>query len=160
MGCNVGYEKSGALCYPVCKEGYYGIATTCWGECGANMTNHDVFCTGNKNYTQYGSNWSSKEKCETSDPRGIRNGCFHSADLFWYPNCDPGLHSYGCCECNMNCPNTTITDDFVRTCTKRSYTRGAGVIPNYWDAIKSFLIYALIFFVIFFIIVYIIYKSI
>ena len=28
--CREGYEKDGALCYPKCKEGYYGVGPVCW----------------------------------------------------------------------------------------------------------------------------------
>ena len=28
--CPDGKEKDGALCYPICRDGYYGVGPVCW----------------------------------------------------------------------------------------------------------------------------------
>lgn len=28
--CQPGNEKNGALCYPICKDGFYGVGPVCW----------------------------------------------------------------------------------------------------------------------------------
>ena len=28
--CREGQEKNGALCYPICREGFYGVGPVCW----------------------------------------------------------------------------------------------------------------------------------
>ena len=54
--CNetAGWEKSGALCYPKCKEGYYGVACVCWEHCkpgyvvsGFSFRCHEIWKTSN-----------------------------------------------------------------------------------------------------------------
>jgi hypothetical protein len=28
--CQPGFEENGLLCYPLCKDGYYGVGPVCW----------------------------------------------------------------------------------------------------------------------------------
>ena len=28
--CREGEERNGALCYPLCKDGYHGVGPVCW----------------------------------------------------------------------------------------------------------------------------------
>ena len=37
--CGSGLELDGALCYPPCAGGYYGVGPVCWQECDVDQTN-------------------------------------------------------------------------------------------------------------------------
>lgn len=34
------HEKNGLLCYPKCKEGYYGVGPICWESCREGYDDH------------------------------------------------------------------------------------------------------------------------
>lgn len=42
--CNAGEEQDGLLCYPVCREGYYGVGPVCWKSCGQGYHDDGAFC--------------------------------------------------------------------------------------------------------------------
>jgi large repetitive protein len=42
--CPAGTQRSGALCYPRCQAGFYGIATTCWQVCPAGYKDDGAIC--------------------------------------------------------------------------------------------------------------------
>lgn len=44
LACPVGTEQSGALCYPPCREGYYGDGPLCVQRCPAGYTDDIAFC--------------------------------------------------------------------------------------------------------------------
>jgi hypothetical protein len=49
LGCPGDKEQQGLLCYDRCKEGYTGILTTCWSDCGSDFlsnggTDDGAFC--------------------------------------------------------------------------------------------------------------------
>lgn len=49
MICNDNEEQSGALCYPPCEDGYYGVGPVCWFSCtGTYAYDCGLFCS--KNY--------------------------------------------------------------------------------------------------------------
>lgn len=43
-GCANGWEKDGALCYPKCNRGYYGVGPVCWQHCPSHLTDTGVRC--------------------------------------------------------------------------------------------------------------------
>ena len=45
--CSDDYEKNGALCYPKCKEGFYGVGPICWELCKEGYDDHGVSCFKN-----------------------------------------------------------------------------------------------------------------
>jgi hypothetical protein len=42
--CPSGTEKSGALCYPLWKAGYYGVGPVCWQYCKKGLTDDGALC--------------------------------------------------------------------------------------------------------------------
>jgi len=49
MTCTDNEEQSGMLCYPKCKEGYYGNGPVCWTLCkGKNSADCGAFCAPTK----------------------------------------------------------------------------------------------------------------
>ena len=42
--CTSELEKSGLLCYPKCKKGYYGVGPVCWKSCESGYTDDGALC--------------------------------------------------------------------------------------------------------------------
>lgn len=42
--CPHGLESSGHLCYPPCKQGYYGVGPECWAKCPKGLIACGAFC--------------------------------------------------------------------------------------------------------------------
>ena len=49
LSCGSHDEQSGALCYPPCKSGYYGVGPLCWSRCNGKTTDTGTHCL-KKNY--------------------------------------------------------------------------------------------------------------
>ena len=49
MICASNEEQNGALCYPICKSGYYGVGPVCWSHCSGATTDTGTHCL-KKNY--------------------------------------------------------------------------------------------------------------
>src|SRR5438105_3513447 len=98
--CPSGSELSyDGLCYPVCKEGYSGVGPVCYGNCPAGYPSQGALCGKPHEAYGRGTGFISKSRCEASNEHGAKeNGCEEYAGL-WYPKCDSGLRSFGCCIC-------------------------------------------------------------
>ena len=78
--CPADKEKSGALCYPKCKENFRGIGPVCWPDCPEGYRDDGAFCFKPKPYG-----------------RGV--GSFSGGDdkekwgLLWYPKCSEDISS-------------------------------------------------------------------
>ena len=42
--CGPNGELDGALCYPVCRSGYYGVGPVCWSYCDSGCDDHGALC--------------------------------------------------------------------------------------------------------------------
>ncbi|GMH65709.1 hypothetical protein TrRE_jg8844 [Triparma retinervis] len=42
--CPSDQEKNGALCYPLCKENYYGVGPVCWENCEKGWVDEGALC--------------------------------------------------------------------------------------------------------------------
>ena len=42
--CTNGFELHGALCYPVCQDGYQGVITDCYQKCPVGWRNDGHYC--------------------------------------------------------------------------------------------------------------------
>jgi len=125
--CPRGTVKQVGLCYPPCREEFRGVGPICWGVCPPGFTDFGISCVKPKPYGR-GAGHISKERCERSDDHGAKEYGCEKYGLLWYPRCAPNHHNFGCCICSPNCPHGfTDTGEF---CTKPSYGRGAGKIPN------------------------------
>ena len=148
--CRDDEDKNGALCYPKCRSGYYGVGPVCWKGCAGFGRDDGAFCakpgpygrgagrspcTGCSGCTGCGwggcSGCSGCSSCSTSHCRDSEqvNG------LLCYPKCRAGFHNVGCCICSPNCPSG-FTDIGV-SCAKPSYGRSAGRIPSSCGAGKE-----------------------
>ena len=102
--CDPGQDQNGALCYPQCAAGYYGVGPVCWQSCPAGWTDTGAFC--HRDGSIIGADTSS---CPWYDTCGLTlaRGC---------SSCPPGYADDGC-TCRID------PADFA----KGSYGRGAGV---------------------------------
>jgi hypothetical protein len=122
--CKPDQEKNGALCYPKCKENYKGVGPVCWERCPEGYRDDGAFCAKDS----YGRGVG---KIPSTCPAGqVKKGAL------CYEECPTGYHWFGL-DCVKNCPSDY--KDTGHHCTKPSYGRGAGRIPdkwpcNHWDA--------------------------
>ena len=118
--CRPDQEKNGALCYPKCNEGYYGLGPVCWENCPEGFRNDGAFCGKPGSYGR-GAGYAiwSKNKCNKENSQGCeKNG------LMYYPKCKANFHAVGCCVCSPDCPPGQ--KDIGVSCAKKSYGRTAG----------------------------------
>lgn len=128
--CPRGFEKNGALCYPKCQSGYYGVGPVCWQKCPRKFRNDGAYCAKPGSYGRgVGYPWkfgdkpfslnAARKRCLKANPQG----CQKSGEII-YPKCKPGYKAVGCCVCSPICPSG-MTDIGV-SCQKKSYGRTAG----------------------------------
>jgi hypothetical protein len=98
-----GAERSGALCYPPCREGYDGVGPVCWQNCPPGYTDDGAFCR--RDVRIIGAN---TDDCPWYDICGLTfaRGC---------STCPEGYHNDGC-TCRID------ADIFA----KDNYWRGVG----------------------------------
>ena len=121
--CPPDQEKNGALCYPLCKEGFYGVGPVCWQYCPDGFRDDGAFCAKPGPYGR-GAGYPlwDEDKCNRDNKE---LGC-EKWGLIWYPRCRAGFHNVACCICSPNCPSDMV--DIGVSCTKHSYGRGAGYV--------------------------------
>ena len=121
--CPADREKNGALCYPWCKAGFYGVGPVCWQDCPSGFRNDGAFCAKPDAYGRgVGYPLWDEDKCRRDNPE---LGC-EKWGLIWYPKCRAHFHNVACCICSPDCPSD-MTDIGV-SCAKQSYGRGAGEV--------------------------------
>ena len=142
--CSNGNEKSGALCYPQCNQGYSGNGPVCWGSCG-NDIDEGALCRercGNGYYDEGGVCWSacpdpyysSGAMCTTGlQIYGKGCCCYGYLSCGRYGHCSWETSCCGCggdytddgCTCRRD--DSYWKSSYVpRTYAKPSYGRGAG----------------------------------
>jgi hypothetical protein len=146
----LGCEKWGAMWYPKCKAGYHnaacclcepnggpGIKVTAFQryQCRADEDLNGALC-----YPKCKTGYSASGCCLCSPAEGAgikvtafqRYQCKPEEELngaLCYPKCKAGYHAVGCCVCSYDCPPDMLGDAGV-SCTKKSYGRGAGTVPQ------------------------------
>ena len=98
--CPNGYEKNGALCYPLCKSGYYGNGPICWSSCQTDYINTGLTCFK-------GSHVFGKGCCCIKTIFSNNNCC---------DNCPTGYNDDGC-TCHR----------YPHSYPRDSYPRGVGI---------------------------------
>jgi len=131
--CEPGQQHDGALCYPVCRNGYAGVGPVCWGQCPSGYGDGGTFCSKPSSYGRGGGYpWKAKDgisdsgmfsRCRADHPEGCEKD-----GAIVYPKCRPGFHKVGCCVCSPDCPSG-FSDSGVG-CNKPSYGRTAGTVPT------------------------------
>ncbi len=132
-GCPAGMALENGLCYTPCQAGYKGEGPVCWQSCPADYTDIGTSCSKPAAYGRgSGYPWkfgdalnldAARARCERDNP----GGCEKYGEMY-YPKCKAGYAAFGCCVCSPNCP-AGMTDAGA-TCIKKSYGRGAGLIPT------------------------------
>ena len=89
--CPSDKEKDGALCYPYCRDGYYGVGPVCWQDCPSGFRNDGAYCY---KPDSYGRGAGSIHKCDGCEKWGA----------LWYPKCRENFHNVACCVCSPDCP--------------------------------------------------------
>ena len=107
--CDEGWEQSGWLCYPKCKDNFHGRGPVCWQNCPSGFTDYGVGCSNLHVYAKhsYGRSAGSAMWCR---PGTQQNGAL------CYPFCRSGYRGVGP-VCWGSCPAGTDTD-FGMTCTR------------------------------------------
>lgn len=133
-GCSGGKSNQNGLCYTACQAGYYGEGPVCWQNCPAGFRNDGAFCGKPAAYGRgggypwkFGDGFNDRgmyRRCQNSHGSG---NCEKNGAIV-YPKCKSGFYNVGCCVCSPNCQNGMV--DIGVSCTKKSYGRGAGTIPN------------------------------
>ena len=119
--CRDGEEKNGALCYPLCKAGFYGVGPVCWQYCPGEFRDDGAFCYKPSSYGRgVGYPIWDEGKCNRDNSE---LGC-EKWGAIWYPKCRANFHNVACCVCSPNCPSG-MTDIGI-SCAKDSYGRTAG----------------------------------
>ena len=101
--CPSGLERSGALCYPSCRDGYGGLGPVCWQKCPPGYSDDGVTCRRNAHIVS-----ADNSKCPWYDKCGLTFAKSCSV-------CPPGYTNDGCtCRIDANIFG------------KKTYTRGVG----------------------------------
>ena len=132
--CSTDYEKDAGLCYKKCPAGYKGVGPVCWQSCPSGWRDDGGFCAKPEPYGRgAGYPWQfgdalddsgMKSRCERANGAG---NCEKDGAIF-YPKCKANFHKVGCCVCSPDCPSGMA--DMGVSCTKKTSTRGAGIVPN------------------------------
>ncbi len=126
-------ERDGALCYPVCDDGYDGVGPVCWQDCKSGYTDDGAFCRKDvkivaKDSYGRGAGYASWDKDKCIKEHGT---CEVNGGLY-YPTCERGYEAIGCCICReKRCPSGYIDDGALcrkdaHIYAKHTYGRGAG----------------------------------
>ena len=100
-------------CYDYCERGFGGEGPTCYANCPTFGYRDDgSYCY--KTTPSYGRGAGSPTECYNCEKVGG----------LWYPICQDGFHSVGCCVCSEDCPNDF--EDIGISCKKPTYNRGNG----------------------------------
>ncbi len=92
--CDDDQDKSGALCYPKCRENYYGVGPVCWETCKPDYTDIGLLCTINPHAYGKGCcclSFLGNKNCCSNCRTGYRDDgctCFRDAKVYV-------KHSYG-----------------------------------------------------------------
>ena len=111
--CHNGDEKNGALCYPVCRDGYYGVGPVCWQHCQKGWVDEGALCR---------KSGSIKTVAKKSYGRGAGTPlvCADDEDedaALCYPKCDAGFDGVGP-VCWIRCPTATDPVDGGALCCR------------------------------------------
>lgn len=131
--CATGQVLTDGLCYTPCRSGYTATVTMCVPGCPAGFRDDGLYCAKPAAYGRgAGYPWKFGDKAGSLDGARARcvkanpQGCEKSGAII-YPLCRSGFHNVGSNICSPSCPSG-YTDIGV-SCQKKTYDRGAGVIP-------------------------------
>lgn len=112
--CASNEDKVGALCYPKCKSGWYGVSNRCWKSCPRGFTSSGLFCKPPQYHR--GRKYDRKNKCEKQ--RG--KGKCAKVGRRWQEKCRSGYWGYGR-RCKKNCGSGLKQS--AGSCKKTSFKR-------------------------------------
>ena len=110
--CPAGQDYDAGLCYPACREGFYGEGSVCWGTCPPNTSDAGAVCIKHS----YIRGTGAIPDCPSDT---------YKSGALCYPNCKPNFAGDGP-VCWGVCPPGY--PDFAGFCGKPNteYGRGAG----------------------------------
>ncbi len=114
--CKPKNTKSGLLCYPDCKPGFYNVAGVCWQRCPAGFRDDGAFCRKAEYGRGAGYAAWHEANCKKDNPQGCE-----MSGLIWYPKCAPGYSPAGCCICKPNSTCPPGMKSVAGSCQKNSY---------------------------------------
>lgn len=126
LACPAGTEQDGALCYPLCQDGFYGVGPACYKDCPAGYESDSSFCFKPAHIfakASYGRGGGTGLICATNQ---------EAQGGLCYPRCIASHYGAGP-VCWQRCPAGYVDDGaFCRRpfplhiFAKNSYGRGAG----------------------------------
>lgn len=127
-GCEEGLEKSGALCYPLCRDNYVGNGPVCWENCETGYVDEGALCRKDGSIITYA-------KKSYGRGAGVPLGC--AADevedaALCYPACKSGYYGVGpvcweSCIASHSVDSGAICCDTAEHCTQKIKDLCAGI---------------------------------
>jgi hypothetical protein len=111
------WEKKGELCYPSCRDHFYGVGPVCWRRCEAEMKDIGVACSKNTYTPHTRAVWPWAHCHKDEKKYGVECISPCRSGYKWY-------NALALYYCGQRCPSG-FTDAGL-TCTKHTYGRGAG----------------------------------
>ncbi len=102
--CPAGMKNEDGLCYTPCATGYVGVGPVCWQTCTSGFQDTGAFCQRDASIVS-----ANTKSCPWYNKCGLGSSC---------SKCPSGYSNDGC---------TCRRDAYIYA--KRSYGRGAGVVP-------------------------------
>jgi len=109
--CPSDQEKNGALCYPLCKENYYGVGPVCWEKCEEGWVDEGALCRKDGSI-------DTVAKASYGRGAGYVLGCDDDEDLdagLCYEPCKDGFYGVGP-VCWESCPEEEPVDGGAICC--------------------------------------------
>ncbi|WP_172806726.1 lipase family protein [Endozoicomonas arenosclerae] len=94
FGCRENEERHGLLCYPSCKEGYYGVGPVCWQSCPDTHHDHGATCYRKKGFLSFFFKKTHGRGAGRTLTSQCRNG-LEKSGLLCYPGCKHGYSGAG-----------------------------------------------------------------
>ena len=131
--CHDDEEAYGALCYPVCRDGYQAIGCCICRQRGCPPDFQDDGATtcikpqpygrGAGFFWKFSDGLNDKGMFQRCEGRNGVGNCEKSGAIV-YPKCRSGFRAIGCCICSPRCPDEMT--DLGISCEKHAYGRGVG----------------------------------
>jgi hypothetical protein len=121
--CSSDQDKDGALCYPKCRSGYYGVGPVCYASCPSGWDDQGLVCAAHSyapGSCAIQCDWMFNCGCPSSKPHNCASVCYESCrEGYSMPD-----SACGFCKADGSCPSGTT--NVAGVCWKNSYGRGAG----------------------------------
>jgi len=124
--CRSDQDKDGALCYPKCSTGMYGVGPVCWTRCDDGYTDDGALCRRNADIYGKGCCCTLFGCCHNCKSGYTDDGCTCRKDVHIYAKKSSGRGA----GYPMSC--TADQDSNAGLCYKRCNSGFVGVGPVCW----------------------------